>query len=370
MRTFSRLLTLSLSLLVLLSASGAADERILSFDSFVQVKPDGSQEVTETIRVQAEGRKIKRGIFRDFPTSYRDRYGHHYRVAFNVLEVLHDGAREPYHLNPLSNGVRVYIGDKDVYIPAGEHTYTLRYATDRQLGFFKEFDELYWNVTGNGWEFPIEKVSCAVSLPGYADAQVMQRDGYTGPYGSQGKDFLVETDWSNRIHFVTTRTLNAGEGLTIAIRWPKGFVMEPALSQRIGYFFKDNAGLLAGLIGLLVVLGYYLYVWNAVGRDPQKGIIIPLYEPDKDLSPAVMRYLLRMGFDHKVFSASLINMAVKGTLSIHEEDGEYTLKKTAQYKGALSSEESAAAKVLFESGDSLTLKNRNHLIINAAMAKF
>ena len=121
--------------------------------------------VTETIRVVAAGDQIRRGIFRDFPTSYRDRLGNRTTVEFAVQAISRNGQPEEWHTEKLSNGVRVYMGRKDHFLPPGEHVYTLTYRTDRQLGFFKDHDELYWNVTGNGWAFPIERVSATVELP-------------------------------------------------------------------------------------------------------------------------------------------------------------------------------------------------------------
>ncbi len=46
----------------------AQQERILSFDSHIDIMADGDVVVTETIRVVADGKKIRRGIYRDFPT--------------------------------------------------------------------------------------------------------------------------------------------------------------------------------------------------------------------------------------------------------------------------------------------------------------
>ena len=366
MRIF-RAVCLILGLIPILATTGLADERILSFDSFIEVDRDGSQIVTETIRVQAEQKEIKRGIYRDFPTRYRDRYGHGYVVDFDVLEVLRDGRGEPYHLEAQPNGMRVYIGAKSVFIPRGIYTYTLKYRTNRQIGYFEDSDELYWNVTGNGWEFPIDQASCSVALPGAANGQVLERDGYTGVAGAQDKNFVASVDYKNRTRFITTRRLFPKEGLTIVVRWPKGFVDEPTLNQRLGYFFKDNVGLLLACLGLFVILGYYINVWNAVGRDPEKGVIIPLYEPDKRLTPAGMRYLMRMGYDHKVFTAAIISMAVKGYLTIREEGKVYTLEKTGETKTVLTAEEAAAAKILFGNNKSITLENQNHAIIRAAM---
>ena len=69
---------------------------------------------------------------------------------------------EPWRTEPFGNGVRVYLGSANVMLPHGEHTYELVYRTDRQMGFFADHDELYWNVTGNGWDFPIDRATARV----------------------------------------------------------------------------------------------------------------------------------------------------------------------------------------------------------------
>mgnify|MGYP001103942668 CR=1 FL=1 len=111
-------------------------ERILSFDSRISVNPDASMLVTETIRVLSTGDRILRGIFRDFPTTYKDRAGNRFTVGFTVQAILRNGQPEDWHTENLSNGVRVYIGDKNTLVGHGEHTWVLTYRTDRQVGFF------------------------------------------------------------------------------------------------------------------------------------------------------------------------------------------------------------------------------------------
>ena len=115
-----RFLTLLLALLPLIAH---ADERILSFHSDIRVFPDGMIEVTETIEVRAEGQQIRRGIYRDFPTSYKDPLGNHYEVDLDVLEVRRNGALEDFHTEQQSNGVRIYIGNKNRLISNGIHEY-------------------------------------------------------------------------------------------------------------------------------------------------------------------------------------------------------------------------------------------------------
>ena len=198
-----------LALLAGATAAPAQSERILNFKSFIKVHPDASMTVTEDITVQATGQEIKRGIIRDFPTTYRDRLGNTVTVGFKVEEVLRDGRSEPYQTESASNGVKIRIGQKDVFLRSGAYTYTIRYRVDRELGFFKDFDELYWNVTGNGWTFAIDRAEAYIELP--AGAKILKSAAYTGYQGDRGHDFTVQSD-DNLIVFKTTRRLASREG--------------------------------------------------------------------------------------------------------------------------------------------------------------
>ena len=106
---------IALALVVLFSmlAPAGAVERILDFVSDATVERNGDLTVTETIAVQAEGNEIRRGIFRDFPTTYhRLRDGSQVVVGFQVLSVTRDGNAEDFSLESLNNGIRVRIGRK------------------------------------------------------------------------------------------------------------------------------------------------------------------------------------------------------------------------------------------------------------------
>ncbi len=356
-------------LIVVGSLTGATSvrppERILSFDSRITVSADASMLVTETIRVLSTGEQIRRGIFRDFPTTYRDRAGNRYTVGFNLQAILRDGSPEDWHTERLANGIRIYMGHKDHLLPPGEHTYTLIYATDRQLGFFADHDELYWNVTGNGWAFAIDTASATVTLPpGAPGASLLE--AYTGPAGAKGASASTAAPSAETAFFRTTQRLAPYEGLTIVVGWPKGFVREPSATDKTEYFLKDNRTLLAAVIGLVVLLAYYLLVWSAVGKDPAKGTIMPIYTPPDNLSPAATRFMAEMGYDDKVLAAAVIDMAVKGHLSISDADGKYTLAKRDGAAAKLSPDEQRILSQLFRSRTSIVLERSNHVFIAAA----
>jgi len=361
-------LAVALGLLLAPGIAGAQQsERILDFHSDAAVTADGTLTVTETIAVVAAGQEIKHGIIRDFPTTYTGRMGETVTVGFEILEITRDGRSEPYRTERLSNGVRIYIGDKDVFIDRGKHVYALTYRTDRQLGFFDDFDELYWNVTGSEWTFTIERASVAVTLP--AGADIVDWAAYTGRPGEQGQDFRVVQPgaFGSAIEIETTRPLAPGEGFTVAVSFPKGYVAVPTQGRKAAYFLADNAPVVAGAVGLAVLLGYFLAVWVRVGRDPKAGAIVPHYVPPDDISPAAARFVSKMGYDDKAFTAAVVDMAVKGYLRIEEDrDGDYTLALSGA-TADLSPGERALAKKLFPSGsDSLRVEQKNYKRLQTA----
>ena len=355
------------------ASSDELTEQILSYGSDITIHQDASMQVRERIKVRARGEQIKHGIYRDFPTSYKDRAGNDYKVGFQVDQVLRDGKAEPFHIEDRSNGKRVYIGDKDSIVLPGDYTYSITYTTNRQLGFFAGHDELYWNVTGNGWDFAILKASATVHLPGsrLIDPHALRLNGYTGPQGSTEKAFRAATDSHGNPVFVSTRAFDPREGLTIVVGWPKGLVTEPSRDQKIQWFIADNTMELIGAAGTLVVLVYYTLVWFAVGRDGARGTVMPLYEPPAEFSPAAVRFLARMGFDDKTFAAAIVSMAVKKYIIIKQGHGEtYSLHRTSDATSGLTqlaSEEKAIADKLFAGGRSeIDLKQSNHSAIRAA----
>ena len=375
---FSALLFLLLSVLTFLFFPASyASERILSFDSRIIVHKDSTMTVTETIKVNAEGNQIKRGIYRDFPTIYKGGY----TVGFTIREVKRDAVADSYHTENLQNGIRVYIGKSNVFITRGEHTYELTYETDRQLGFFEDHDELYWNVTGNGWIFPIEKASATVILPDGIPADKIKTDGYTGPQGSKAKEFTTLQQQGNP-YFITTQPLGAYEGLTIVVEWPKGYITQPPVisrpreveataspksSGKMKFVMPSKNKVILGELLVLIIVAYYTAVWARFGRDPQKGVVVPLFAPPRGISPAACRYIMKMSYDNKSFSAALISMAVKGNISIIEKNKKYTIKRSSADASNLTAEEKGVLAKLLGNSAEIELENSNHKDIKRAI---
>ena len=319
---------LALALLVC-ALPAVAQERVLEFHSDIRIAADGALGVTETIVVQAEGREIRRGILRDFPTDYRDRSGAKVRVPFEVVSVMRDGRPEPWSLERLANGERVRIGNARVLLPRGRHEYRITYRTARQLGFFRTHDELYWNVNGNGWTFAMDRVAADVSLPGAVPAAQIRVEAYTGAQGARGRDYEAEVR-AGGASFRTTRALPPRQGLTIVVAFPKGIVREPAFGERLSWWLADNKGVLTGVAGVVLLLAFLAWRWHLVGRDPRAGPAFPRYEAPPGLGAAGVRFIDRMAYDPQCFAAGLLGLGARGFLRIREAGGAYDLERTGK----------------------------------------
>ncbi|MGI8706217.1 MAG: DUF2207 domain-containing protein [Sphingomicrobium sp.] len=357
------------ALLVFAAAQASAQERITSFVSDVAVQDDSSLHVTETIDVVSEGDQIRRGIYRDFPTRYRGRGGSRIRVGFEFEGAERDGKPEPAAVEPLSNGVRIRIGSADTLIEPGEHRYVIRYRTTRQIGRFADYDELYWNATGNGWGFPIETAEARIRLP--SPVNFGDRAAYTGPQGSTTSNAQVVSEQPGEIVFRTTWPLGPYEGLTVAAAWPKGVISEPDETTRLGWWLSDNGPPVVGTLGLFGIFAFYFLAWQRAGRDPRPGTIVPLFSPPDDLSPAAMRYLVEMDADNRSFAAALVDMGVRGHVRIVEEDGGWLSADTRRIErlagsAPLPEEEQAALAQLVSTGQTIEMKQKNHSKFSSA----
>jgi uncharacterized membrane protein YgcG len=357
-----------LLLLLVLPLAVLADERILEFHSDIHIRADGWVDVRESIRVRAEGVQIRRGIYRDFPTRYRDRRDLEFVVDYRPGAVLRDGGPEDYHSVNLDNGVRTYFGSKDRLLAPGEHEYEYSYRVNRVVGFFEEHDELYWNVTGNGWSFPIDRASATVRFDRTFESGLLDVSAYTGLYGAAGDAFRILYADDSQVSVQTTAPLPPAHGLTIAVSWPKGYVAEPSGFDRFAWTLRDNRNLLVAVAGLFALLAYYVPVWRHFGKDPEEGVLVTRYKPPEGYSPASLRYVRQMYYDNKVMTAAVLSLAVKGYLQIIDDGSQHALKRRRPAAGApqLAAGERELLDALFRDGDEVELENSNHKLLGRA----
>ncbi|MQB22406.1 DUF2207 domain-containing protein [Agrobacterium tumefaciens] len=355
---FARLLGLGLLLAWVLPAS--AEEYISSYHSIVDVAKDGTLTVTEAITARAEGDRIKRGIFRDFPLHALDKDGNRTKVGFKVLSVERDGASEDWHTENIDGGIRIFTGNADRILPTGEHIFQITYTTDRQIRYFDSYDELTWNVTGNGWQFPMREISATISLP--EGARPSDTAVFTGKLGATGKDARILTE-GNDVFFASTRPFYPGEGMTVAVKLPKGVLDAPSASQEREWWLRDRLALIIAGLGLLIVLAYYYRAWAAVGRDPAAGVIVPRWHPPEGLSPALVNYVDGRGFADggwTALSATALDLAVKGFVTIEDLKNGLIIRRTEKkIENSLPVGQRTVLSSIGAPGNSLTIDKAN-----------
>lgn len=303
-----------------------AEEFIRAFDTDVELRRDGSVLVTENITVAAEGNKIRRGIFRDVPTVLVNDNGLRIRSGLEVLDIQRDGVSEPFNTQSIDNGTRIYIGDADVFLSIGTYRYTITYTLSRMARRFENYDELFWNATGNFWDFRIESATATLRLPD--GAVVDDIAAYTGPFGSTASNVAITRRSDNEVQFRLTEPLNAYEGMSVAVSFQKGILNEVEGAEQVSNFLSDYRDVLVPAIAVLLVLAYYFSTWMSVGRDPRKGTIFPQFHAPEGFSPALTHYVWARGWRKsgwQAFTAAIINLAVKGLIDIGEKSKKTTL---------------------------------------------
>lgn len=313
---------------LVVSAPAQAMEVIKSYHSDIEVARSGKLTVTETITVSVEHDRILHGIYRDFPLTFTGNDGQMHRVDFSLVDIKRDGRDEQFKTSSLDNGVRILIGKDDTLVPTGDHTYEIKYETGRQIRYFPDHDELFWNVTGNGWESPIQEATATVILPPEVkpDATVF----YTGAIGATEKNARV-TEADGRIFFATTRPLGQHEGLTIGVKFAKGAILQPTSSDSFWWTLHDRMNAIAAGVGFILVFLFFSVQWWRIGRDPARGVVVPRWDPPAGLSPALVNYVANRGFNHggwTAFSASAIDLAVKGLITLEDLTKTVMLKRT------------------------------------------
>src|SRR5437868_6351291 len=274
------LIVLLLSLFFFTSSSSSfitIEQRIESFAAEIIVSPNGSVEVTENIRVHFSGGPW-RGLYRTVPVEYVTPQGINYALFLRVKSITDASGNS---LKFESSRVRHYRKLK-IYVPNADNstqTISIEYTVSDALRFFTDHDELYWNVTGDEWDVPIEAASAVIRLPtGATDVRSL---AFTGSYGSRAQDADVRTV-SDGVDIDMHRPLAFHEGLTAVVGWSKGAVEEPGTLARALLFLRANAVFTVPL----AVFAPMLRLWYPRGRDPRRRPIVPRCEPPDGPAPA------------------------------------------------------------------------------------
>ena len=297
---------------------------IPSFSANYTVNADRSIDVTERIDVDF-GPLQKHGIYRDIPVRYAKvvRPGSSIRagtvdVALTVLDITDGNGQKLATSITRGRSVRIRIGDANGLV-SGTQTYLIHYRLGSGLGFFADHDELYWQATGTEWPVPILAASATVRIAAARAAATSDTTGwspwcYAGVAQSTSNERCTARYAGRGLYQITSGRLDPGEGLTFVAAFPKGVIAPPTASEQFTAKLAIWWPLGVPVVGFLALL----LLWARHGREPDPGSIVPVWNPPKGLPAGAAGALVNQRAGMNDIVATVIDMAVRGYLTINE----------------------------------------------------
>jgi uncharacterized membrane protein YgcG len=310
-RRISRYLFLCLitSLFLLSSPLLAKELRIERFNAQIDVLPDSSVSVAESITVHFLGGPWH-GLYREIPVEYFTAQGMNYSLLLDVKRIT-DGAGHPLKYESSRERhyrkLKIFIDNADNSV----QTINIEYTVADALKFHEDFDEFYWNVTGDEWDVPINSASATITLP--STAKNIRANFATGAYGSHGQDAQISVA-GNGVEVHTTAPLPYHHGLTVAVAFDKGALREPTAFDKTVFFFRSNWPLLLPVFVALIMF----WIWYTNGRDPRLRPIAAQYGPPDQLAPSEIGTLVDNSADMRDITAAIVDLAVRGYIVLKE----------------------------------------------------
>ncbi|HKM83099.1 MAG TPA: DUF2207 domain-containing protein [Candidatus Acidoferrum sp.] len=293
--------------------------RIQKFDSEISVTPDAKVDVTENITLQFKGGPWH-GVYRTIPVEYVGPSGLNYSLFLDVRSVT-DGNGNKLRFESSRVGqnrkLKIYIPDAD----NSTQTVVIDYVVSDALRFFDDYDEFYWNVTGEEWEIPIDAASAHIVLP--PGASGIRANVFTGSFRSKGREASAEVAGTG-VDVTTTASLGIHEGLTIAVAFDKGAVHEPTAGDKFLLYLRSNWAFFLPIVAFVLMF----WLWWTKGRDPRLRPITAQYEPPDKLTPGEVGTLVDNSVVMRDITASIVDLAVRGYLVIEEQQKDHLLGLT------------------------------------------
>ncbi len=355
-------------------------EYISTFSSEITIEKNTGLMIQEKIVFHTD--VPRHGIYRYLPYRYTRNSVSHTANISNIS--VQDESGRAYQVQQTrENGfLTLRIGDPDSTF-TGDKTYLLQYRVKNALQRYEAADELYWDITGEGWQFPVLSVSAVLHS---SFAEVQQLRCFTGVYGSTEQDCTFElTADGGRLQ--TNTSVAPGSNFTIVAQLGRPNELQ---------FPSPQEQLLAGILAnwwipvLLSPLFLFAYLWLKRGRDlmflspnvfldeetaPQQvrpllhRFRIPMvYEPFQDATPAEVGAVENERIEPREIVAEIVDLARKKYLKIESEKSSgflgtglgkkvtYTLHQlNGKKRASLPEHQAYLLKELFQSGTTVQL---------------
>ncbi len=326
-------------------------EKIQYFETTLRLRKDCSLEINERIVIDF-GNISRAGIYRMIPTRYNS-YGNTFTMDVDIDSVSDQfGDAYQYDVSSQGKDLIIRIGDRDRMV-RGIHTYRIQYTIRRAVNFFSKKPQLYWNLTGNEWPFPIERVKASFYPPPGTSTEGIIATCKKGP--GSGSEQVAVSILPNGI-VITGDNLEPAEGLILDAYLPPGLVSPPSPVNQIVWWIKTWA-----MAFVIPIVTFVLLLWQwylTGGRLEQSKTIVPQRSPPKDLTPSEVGALVHGRYELKDVVSMLFDLACRGHFKIREarkedyqflssRDYEFIKLPNAQKESSLSVHEQQFMQRLF-----------------------
>ena len=280
--------------------------------------PNGTIEVTEIIEARFTG--FWHGIFRTIPGRVRRRRQHlNYSLLLEPLSVTDDDGH-PLKYEQKREGR--YLKFKITVPDAQDATTTvmLHYRILDAIRFFDDHDELYWNVTG-------DRMGCS-------NPHLLQRANRIARRRhrpARNVPSPAPSDHAHRMRKCKRRQHRRDRVPIIRCRFTKVLPSwlagtRDSFTARVGgreiaLFLRSNWPLFLPIVAFLIMF----WLWWTRGRDPERDSIAVQYEPPDKLTPGECGTLVDNEAAMRDITATLVDLAVKGYLTIEQKDESHLL---------------------------------------------
>lgn len=289
----------------------------------------GRMQVLEKLDITYSG--SNHGILRAIPGEYKNQ-----KLQMKIQRVLRNGVNENYTTYRDNDNEVIKIGNADQTV-TGNHIYEIGYELTNVISFYDAHDEWYWDINGDDWDQPFTAVSGEVIFPDeWTDQGVPVAKCFTGSFGSSSVDCAIQRT-ARGYSFSTKNILSANETLTIVAAAPKELFKPRTAADWLKQYWPIIAGT---IIPPFLIGGWAYRRWAKNGKDLKgRGTIIPEYGPPKNLSPAEAAVISNYGLNAKDVSATIIDLAIRKYIRIHEATKKKILKDKKEYELELTNDD-------------------------------
>ena len=202
------------------------------------------------------------------------------------------------------------LGSADSTV-VGKKPYIISYTYDIGADEYDNYDELYFNLVGPGWQSTIEKFSFTITFPKPIEPSQIWLTG--GSYGSTAERGSFALSADKKTLTGKAENLTPGEALTVRVQMEEGYFT--------GMTVHRDYTLVLSILAVLLGLAASIFATMLFRRHGREEMFVPVvrFDPPEGFSPLEVGYIADGKVDNKDLTSLIFYWADQGCLTIEEE---------------------------------------------------